>query len=113
MQNADVTHCHEAVGHDVREAPAETLQGVEGDGAWPCTAGRMGGAGPGAVLARDDTVLGDGHFEDIRGEGLQGGVGVWSSLTMDMPGDGPSLWGDVLQQSSLSPVIFAERTGEG
>jgi hypothetical protein len=40
-------------------------------------------------------------------------VSVGMGLTVDAPGDGPDLGGDVLQQSGLAQGCFAEDAGEG
>ena len=77
------------------------------------TAHFPGGAGDGAIRETDETLVGDGDPEDRGGEVVQGGVSVVMGPTMDMPGDGPDLGGDVLQHAGLAHVFFAERAGEG
>jgi len=40
-------------------------------------------------------------------------MAVVIGLTMDLPGEGPDLWIDVLQQAGLVHLFFEERTGDG
>src|SRR2546430_9401599 len=66
-----------------------------------------------AVLEAYDTAVGDRDSEDRRGEGGEGGVAVVGGLTRDVPGDGPDLGGDILQQSGLAHIVFADGAGDG
>ena len=95
------------------EEPAEKLHDVELGGAEACTAHFPVGKGDGAVREAHETVVRDGDLEDIRGEVGESGVAVVLSLTVDIPGDGPDLGIDVLQQASLEHVFFEERTVDG
>ena len=99
MHKTKMAHFHEARGEDVLEEPAYKLQDVEVDGAKACTAGFAVGERDGTVLEADDTAVGDGDFEDIRSEVLQGGGAVWGGLTMHIPGGVPDLWGDLFSQA--------------
>ena len=113
MHQAEVADFHKAVGQDMLEEPTDKLHSVEARGAWTCTAGFAVGEGHGAVRERDDTAIGDRHFEDIRGEVFQGGVGVWSGLAVDVPGDSPDPWIDLLQQVGLAHVLFPHGAVDG
>jgi len=96
MQTADVTDFQEAIREDMWEEPPEKLQGVEVAGSWACTARLTIGASDGAVLERDDAAMGERDPEDRGGEVCEGGVSIVRGLPVDVPGDGPDLWGDVL-----------------
>jgi len=108
-----VADFHNAMWQDMLEEPAEKRHDVELGGAAACTAHFPGGKGDGAVREAHETVGRDGDLEDIRGEGGASGVAVVLRLTVDMPGDGPDLGIDVLQQASLAHLCFEERTGDG
>jgi hypothetical protein len=95
MQRAKVTPLHEAIEQDRREEPAEKLHDVEVGGAEACPARWTIDEGDGAVVERDETTLGDGDPEAIGGEVLEGCVAIWMSLTVDVPGSVPDLWGAV------------------
>ena len=58
-------------------------------------------------------MVGDGDLEDIGGEGGEGGVAVVIGLTVDIPGDGPDLGVDVLQQSGVAHLFFEDGAGDG
>jgi len=96
VQKAAVADLHAALGADMLEESAEKFHGVEGGGAGARTAHFPGGEGDRTVLEADDTLGGDGAPEDRGGEGGEGGMSVVMGLTMDIPGDGPALWVDVL-----------------
>ena len=94
----------------------EKLHGVERGGSWASTSRLAVGESDGAVFERDDAAVGDGDPEDIGGEVGEGRVAVVIGLTMDVPGDGPDLGVDVLQQSGLAHLLFVNGTvdrGEG
>ena len=92
------------------EEPADKLHGVEVGGAGAGAAGLTIRKGHGTVLEAYDAAVGDGDLKDIRGEGGEGGVAVVIRLTVDVPGDGPDLWGDVLQQTGLAHIFLKEST---
>jgi hypothetical protein len=96
MQKAEVADFHNAIGQDVLEEPAEKLQGVEVDSAWACTVGCAVGESDGTVFESHNAAVRNGHFEDIRGEVFEGGVAVGVGLAVDVPGDSPELWIDLL-----------------
>jgi len=104
---------HKAIGQDMRKEPAEKLHDVEVGSAEACTTHLTGGEGDRAVRERDNAAVGDGDLEDRRSEGGEGGVSVVMGLTVDVPGDGPDLGGDVLQQSGLMHVFFEEGAVDG
>jgi hypothetical protein len=104
---------HKTIGQDVLEEPAEKLHDVEVGGAWACTAGFTVGEGDGTVFQAHDTAVGDSDPEDIRGKGLEGRVSVVIGLTVHVPGDGPDLGVDVLQQSSYAHLLFPNGTIDG
>ena len=110
MEKAEVADFPQAIGQDVLEEPPEKLHAVEVGGAEACTAHFPVREGDGTVREAHETVVGDGDLEDIRGEVGEGGVAVVVGLTVDIPGDGPDLGGDVLQQSSLAHLFFEKRT---
>jgi hypothetical protein len=93
MEQAEMPDCHKALGQDVLKEPVEKLHGVEVGGAEAGTAHFPGGEGDRAVREADETVVGDGHPEDIGSERGTGGVAVVIGLTVDVPGDGPDLSG--------------------
>jgi hypothetical protein len=96
MHQAAVADFHAAIREDVLEDPADTLKSVEVGGAWACTLGFTIGEGDGAILKRDAAAVGYRHFADRGGEVLAGRVAVWIGPTVDVPGDSPALWGDLL-----------------
>jgi hypothetical protein len=102
-----------AIGQDMLQEPAEKLHAVEVGGAWAGAAHLTGGEGDRAVRERDHAAIGDGDPEDRGGEGGAGGVAVVMGRTVDVPRDGPDLGGDVLQQSGLAHVCFAQSAGDG
>jgi hypothetical protein len=113
MEQAAMTDLHAAIGHDVLEAPAEQCQDVEGGGAWACTARLTGGEGDGAVCAAHETS-GDASDPEARGgEGCAGGVSVVLGLTVDVPGDVPARWVDVLQPSGCAHRLLPHGAGDG
>jgi hypothetical protein len=73
---------------------------------------RERGKGGGTVLEAHETAVGDGDLEDRGGEGGEGGVAVVVGLTVDVPGDGPHLGSDVLQQSDLAHGFFEDGAGD-
>ena len=94
------------------EEPTEKLHSVEVGDSRACTSRFTVGESDCAVRERDDATLGESDPEDRGGEGGEGGVSVVMGLTVDVPGDGPHLGGDVLQQSSLVHSFFAEGSVE-
>src|SRR5262249_59571970 len=78
-----------------------------------CRAGLPVREGHGPIREAHDAAVGDGDLEDIRGEVGEGGVAMVIGLTVDVPGDGPDLGVDVLQQASLAHVVFEERAVDG
>ena len=113
LEQAEVADCHKAIGPDRREEAAETLSAVEAGGAEASTAHVPVGARTGTIREADETVVGDGNLADLRGAGRTGGVAVVLGLTVDIPGDGPDLGGEVLQQTDLAHLFFADGTGDG
>ena len=59
----------------------------------------------------DETLVGDGDLADRGKGGEGGGRGDWP--TVDVPGDGPDLGVDVLQQAGLAHVFFEDGAGDG
>ena len=113
MEKATMTDFPQAIGQDVREDPAEKLDGVEVGGAWACTAHCTRGKSDRAVLERDDAAVGNRDPEAIRGARGEGRGSMVMGLTVDVPGDAPALGGDVLQQSGLAHVFFEKSAGDG
>jgi hypothetical protein len=104
---------HKAIGQDLLEEPAEKLHAVELGVAEAGTAHFPGGERHRAVLQAHETVVGDGNLEDRGGEGGASRVAVVMGLRVDVPGEGPDLGGEVLQQARLSHLFFEERPGDG
>ena len=113
MEKAEVADFLQAIGQDMLEEPAEKLHAVEVGGAEAGTAHFPVGEGDRAVREADETVVGDGDLEDIRGKVGEGGVAVVIGLTVDIPGDGPDLRIDLLQQAGVAHVFFEEGTVDG
>jgi len=113
MQKAEVADFHEAVREHVLEEPAETLHDVKGGGSWACTGRFTVSEGDHAVLEADDALVGDSDPEDIGGEGGESGVSVVIGLRVDVPGDGPDLWVDMLQQAGLAHVFLENGAVDG
>ena len=111
MEKAAVTDFLQAIGQDMLKESAEKLDDVKVGGAEAGTAHFPVGEGHGAVLEAHDTAVGDGDLEDIGGEGGEGGVAVVLGLTVDVPGDGPDLGVDVLQQSGVAHLFFDRAHG--
>jgi len=104
---------HAALGSDVLEEPAEKRHDVEVGGAETGAAHFPGGERDGMVREADETMVGDGNFEDSGGEGGEGRVAVVIGLTLDIPGDGPDLGSNLLQQTGVAHRVFAEGAGDG
>ena len=102
-----------AIGQDVLEEPAEQLQDVEVGGAWAYTANFPRGKSARAILEADKTLVGESALEDRGGERGAGGAAMVLCLTVDVPGDGPDLGSEVLQQAGLAHLFFEERAGDG
>ena len=113
MEKAEVADFHKAIGQDVLEEPPEKLHDVEVGGAAACTAHFTVSEGDGTAREANETVVGDGDLEDIRGKVGEGGVAVVIGLTVDIPRDGPDLGIDVLQQAGLAHLGFEERAVDG
>jgi hypothetical protein len=113
MEKAEVADFHEAIGQDVLEEPPEKLHDVEVGGAEACTAHFTVSEADGTAREANETVVGDGDLEDIRGEVGEGGVSVVPRLTVDVPRDGPDLWVEVVQQSGLVHVFFEDGAVDG
>lgn len=108
-----MTDCHEAIGQDVLEEPAEKFHSVEVGGTWACTSRFTVDEGDGTVFEAHDTSVGNSNPEDIGGEVWQGGVSVVIGLTVDVPGDSPDLGVDVLQQSGGAHLLFPQGAVDG
>jgi hypothetical protein len=109
MENTEMPDFLQAIGHDVLQEPAEKLHAVEVGGAWPCTAHFPGGEGDRTIREADEALGGESDLEDIGGEGGEGGVAVGLRLTVDVPGEGPDLGSDVLQQPGVVHGFFEAR----
>jgi hypothetical protein len=103
---------HTAIGHDMREEAAETLDGVERGRTGAGTTHVPVGEGDGAVGEAHETAVGESDPEDRRGEGSKGGGALVRGLTVDMPGDGPHLGVDLLQEAGVVHVFFEDGAGE-
>ena len=61
----------------------------------------------------DEALVGDGDFEDRGGKGGEGGMAVVIGLRVDVPGDGPDLGIDLLQETGLAHVFFEQSAVDG
>jgi hypothetical protein len=104
---------HQAIRPDGREEPAEKLHDVEVGGAWAGTANFTRGKSDRAILEADQTLGGESDLEDRGGERGAGGAAMVMGLPVDVPGDGPDLGIDVLQQAGLAHLFFEERAVDG
>ena len=103
-----MTDFHEALRENVLEDPADKFDGVDGGGSWACTSRLTVGKGDGAVFESYKTSVGDGDPEDRGGEVGEGRMAMGTGLRVDIAGDSPDLWVDVLQQSGSAHVFFEE-----
>lgn len=90
------------------EEPTPKLQDVELGGARACASGFAVRERDDTVLERDDTAVGDGHFADIRGKGLQGRGAVRVGLAVHVPGGVPDLWGDLFAKPRGVHLFFED-----
>ena len=90
------------------EEPAHKLQDIELGGARACAFGGAVRERDDTVLERDDTAVGAGHFEDIRGKVLQGRGAVRVGLAVHVPGGVPDLCGDLLDKPSGVHLFFED-----
>ena len=112
MQQAAVADLPQAIGQAMLEESAEKLESVEMGRAWAGTARLTGGEGDGTVREAHDAAVGNGHCEARGGEGVQGGVGVWMGLAVDVPRDGPDLLVNLLSQTGVAHVVLKASAGE-
>ena len=103
----------QAIGQDMWEGPAEKLDDVQVGGAEAGTAHFAGGARARVILEADDALVGDSDLEAIGGKGGEGGMAVVMGLRVDVPGDGPALGIDLLQETGLAQVFFEQSAGDG
>ena len=108
MEKAEVADFLKALGQDMLEEPADKFEDVKASGAEAGTAHFPIGEHDRAVLEAHDAAVGDGDLEDVGGEVGEGGVAVVVGLTVDIPGDGPDLGGDLLQQTAVAH-LFSEQ----
>ncbi len=90
------------------EEPAHKLQAVELGGARACASGFAVRERDDTVLERDDTAVGDGHFEDIRSKVLHGRGTVRVGLAVHVPGGVPDLWGDLCDKPRGVHLFFED-----
>ena len=115
-EKTDVTDFHQAIGQDMLEEAADTLDGVEVGRTWSGAAHFTGGERHRALLEAHDAAVGESDPEDRGGEGGAGGVAGVVGVAMDRPGESPSLRIDLFQQTGLAHVCLEERAverGEG
>lgn len=103
-----MSYLHEARGQDVLQEPAHKLQDVELGGARACASGFAVRERDDMVLERDNTAVGDGHFEDIRSKVLQGRGAVRIDLAVHVPGGVPDLWGDLFDKPGGMHFFFED-----
>jgi hypothetical protein len=112
VHKAEVSHLHEARRQDMLEEAAHKLKDVEAGGAGTGTAWLAVGAGDDAILQADEAPVGDGHFEDIGRQVLQGGGAMGGGLAMDVPWGGPAVGVDLFKLSSSVHLLCEERAVE-
>jgi hypothetical protein len=113
LEKAEVAALLQALRQDMLEEAAETLQDIALGGTEAGTAPLPVGARHRAVLRAAEPVMGAGDLEDRGGQGGEGGGAVVVRLPGDMPGEGPALRLDVLQQASVVPLFLAQSTVDG
>ncbi len=107
---------HKAIGQDMLEEAAEKRDGVERSRTGAGTPHFPVGDGDGAVGEAHDPAVGESDPEDLRGEGSEGGVAMVLGLPVDVPGEGPDVWVEMLQEAGVGHVFFADGAvdrGEG
>jgi len=110
MEKAEVADLHKAIGQDMLEESADKLDGVQVHGAEACTAHFPVGEGDCAIVQAYDTAVGASDLKNIRGKVLEGRMSVVLGLTVHVPGDGPDLGVDGLQQSGEAHLLFPNGT---
>src|SRR5712691_7544284 len=113
MEQAEMPDFHEPIGQDMLKEPAEKFHDVKVCGTEASTAHLAVGEGDRAVPQADEPVVGDSDLEDIRSEVGESGVAVVLGLRVDVPGDGPDLGLDVLEQASVVHGVFEEGAVDG
>jgi hypothetical protein len=64
-------------------------------------------------LESHDATGGDGDPEARGGEVWAGRVAIVTRLRVEVPGEVPDLWVDVLQQSGLAHLLWVNGAGDG
>lgn len=113
MEQAEMADLHKAIGQDMLEEAAEKRDGVERSRTGAGTPHFPVGDGDGAVGEAHDPAVGESDPEDLRGEGSEGGVAMVLGLPVDVPGEVPDLWGDVLQQAGWAHLLLPHGAGDG
>ena len=113
LPHAEVTDLLEARGEDMLQEAAATRAGSEVGGARSCTAGFTVGDGDGTLREGDDAAVGERDYTHRGGKGREGGVAGRVGLALDLPGDGPDLWVELLQKPSLAQGFGEEGPGDG
>lgn len=113
MHEAEVTDFHEAIGQDMLEEAAHKFDGVETGGALPGTARLTVREGDGALLERNDAVVGNGDLENVRGEIFTCAMSVGLGPTVDVPGGVPDLRVDVFEHAGLFHLLLEDSTVDG
>src|SRR6266545_8101564 len=108
MEQAEMADLHKAIGQDMLEEAAEKRDGVERSRTGAGTPHFPVGDGDGAVGEAHDPAVGESDPEDLRGEGSEGGVAMVLGLPVDVPGEGPDLWVEMLQEAGVGHVFFAD-----
>jgi hypothetical protein len=97
MPKAEMTDFHEALGQNVLQEPADTLDDVKSGGSRSSTSRFAVGDGDGTVVESHETPGGDGDPKDIRGEVWEGCIAIGTGLRVDIPRDIPEVWIEVIQ----------------
>ncbi len=113
MEQAEVSDFHAASWQDVLEEPAEKLDDVTSEGSGTIGARFSVREGNDAVLEAEDSAVGNGDLEDVRGEVLEGSGGSRVGLAVDVPRGVPDLRIDALETLGFGHLLFENGTVDG
>ena len=115
-EEAVVANFLEALGQEVLQEAADELLGGEGAGL-PVAGGAVAVAKGDLTLVQfEDTVVGEGHPEDVRGQIVEGGLTGANRLAMDDPVLPPGRGWGLVKQLGLAqsgPELGSKEAGQG
>jgi hypothetical protein len=97
----------------VLQEPVEKLPDVEMGGTRACTVHFLVGERDRVALAADETVVGEGYPEDIGAREVQAEWPWGCACRWPYQGLVQTWEGDVLQETGVAHLFFAERPGDG